>query len=150
MSARGLALTVALALAGGVLLVALLRRRARQRNPLRVGRKGLRHRDLGSEWVPWDEIEGAYPPGTSEEAVRLRLRVTPRLRQALAPRHPRLAPGADAPPSIDVRLDLTGASIHATDLILLLLERGTAARGGGGRTEPVPPTPLLDGNQAPY
>jgi hypothetical protein len=133
----------ALAPLGALFAAGLVWRRARRRRPLQVGRRGLRHRDLGWTWILWDEIEGAYPPPVDhDEAIRLRLRLTPRLRRALGARGPT---GAE---SLEVRLDLAGAPVHATDLLLLILERGADARPGSAAAPRT--AAVLDGSQAPY
>lgn len=51
---------------------------------LRIGQQGILDRNLGWGWIPWSEIEGAYPPTLDHaETLRLQLRVTERLERVL-------------------------------------------------------------------
>jgi len=41
-----------------------------------VGKRGILLRGRGWGWIPWDEVEGAYPPSADRaDTVRLRLEV---------------------------------------------------------------------------
>jgi hypothetical protein len=78
---------------------------------LEIDERGIRCRALGRGWIPWGDIEGAYPPTLAEtQTVRLRLR--------------RLSG------TVEVRVDLAGADVSAIEL---LREISTRSRG---RTAP--------------
>lgn len=116
------------ALAVGVAALLLLGwRLARPRPRLVLGERGILDRGLGWGWIPWDEIEGAYPPSADEgETVRLRVRFTDRLARTLHQR--RRLPLADPPDGrIEVRLDLSATGLTAVDVLQEIL-----ARHGGG------------------
>ena len=66
-----------------VAVLALLWRLVDPPPRLEIGERGILQRG-GWGWIPWEEIEGAYPPTAREaETVRLRLTVTGRLARIL-------------------------------------------------------------------
>ncbi len=88
---------------------------------LEIGERGILQRGLGWGWIPWEEIEGAYPPTVREaETVRLRLTVTERLARILRKRRqlPRETPLEN---SVEVRLDLAGSDLNAIDILQEIL-----------------------------
>ncbi len=94
---------------------------------LEIGERGILPRGLGWGWIPWEEIEGAYPPTASEaETVRLRLTVTERLARILRKRRrlPRETPVED---SVEVRLDLAGSDLNAIDVLQEILSHDRPA-----------------------
>jgi hypothetical protein len=98
---------------------------------VRIGDRGILHRGLGWGWIPWDEIEGAYPPAAGEgDVLRLKLRLTERLERVLGDHAPALVDGVPRPSSVEVRLDLTGTAVHPADLLLEILARGPQALRG--------------------
>lgn len=112
----------------GLLAAAWWRRRAR-RSRVSCDDRGLFARELGLGRIPWEEIEGAYPPTRRDpDALFLRLRVSrslaERLREGAARggREPR--PGE----TFDVRLDLSGATMTPAELLQAILLRGEAPR----------------------
>jgi hypothetical protein len=87
-----------------------------------IGKRGILQRDLGWGWIPWDEIEGAYPPTAGEaDTLRLRLRVTERLARVL--RRKRRSAADPAGESVEVRLDLRDTDVSAVDLLREILAR---------------------------
>jgi hypothetical protein len=106
----GYAIVVAALAAGVVLLWRLWPAPA-----LEIGERGIRCRALGRSWIPWGDIEGAYPPTLAEaQTVRLRLRR-------------RADPAAEA---VEVRVDLAGAEVNAIELLREISTRSP------GRTTP--------------
>ena len=112
-------------LALGVL--ALLWRLVNPPPRLEMGERGILQRGLGWGWIPWEEIEGAYPPTAREdETVRLRLTVTKRLAQILRKR--RQLPGETHLESpLEVRLDLAGSDLNAIDVLQEILSHDRPA-----------------------
>ena len=102
-------------------VLALLWRLVNPPPRLEMGERGILQRGLGWGWIPWEEIEGAYPPTAREdETVRLRLTVTERLARILRKR--RQFPGEnplDGP--VEVRLDLAGSDLNAIDVLQEIL-----------------------------
>ena len=93
---------------------------------LEIGERGILQRGLGWGWIPWEEIEGAYPPTASDaETVRLRLTVTERLARILRKRRhlPRETALED---SVEVRLDLAGSDLNAIDVLQEILSHDHA------------------------
>ena len=116
--------TALIIVAVGGLLV-LLWRLVRPAPRLRVGERGILDRDLGWGWIPWEEIEGGYPPSADQgESIRLRLRVTDRLARVLRRRR-RLPTTAPLEEQIEVRFDLTGSGLSAVELLQQVIARRT-------------------------
>jgi hypothetical protein len=87
-----------------------------------VGVRGLLDRSLGWGWIPWDEIEGAYPPSLEHaDRVGLRLRVTERLARVLG--REGAAPAAGIPATVEIEVDLAGTGQSALDLLREIVER---------------------------
>ena len=102
---------------------------------LEIGERGILQRGLGWGWIPWEEIEGAYPPTTSEvETVRLRLTVTERLARILRKRR-RLNRGAPVERSVEVRLDLAGSDLSAIDVLQEILSHEDVSIAAGTPSE---------------
>ena len=88
---------------------------------LLIDERGIRSRGLRLGWIRWDEIEGAYPPTRDDgEALRLKLRLTERLRRRL--RDDRTCA------TVEIRIDLAGAEIGPLELLQEILSRTTPAR----------------------
>ena len=85
-----------------------------------VDERGILDRQLRIGWIRWDEIEGAYPPRDGENAIRLRLRPTLRLRQRLARRLSGLS-GAAAGGSLELRILLTDTEWSAVEILQRML-----------------------------
>ncbi len=102
-------------------VLALLWRLVNPPPRLEIGERGILQRGLGWGWIPWEEIEGAYPPTAREdETVRLRLTVTKRLARILRKR--RQLPGETRLESpLEVRLDLAGSDLNAIDVLQEIL-----------------------------
>ena len=96
---------------------------------LEIGDRGIRGPVLDRGWIPWEEIEGAYPP-TAEESntLSLRLRVTQRLAGVLLRGQPR-GRGALPERALVVPVDLAGSGLSAVDVLQEIL----------AHREPVPP-----------
>ena len=102
-------------------VLALLWRLVNPPPRLEIGERGILQRGLGWGWIPWEEIEGAYPPTASEvEKVRLRLTVTERLARILRKRR-RLPGETPLEDSVEVRLDLAGSDLNAIDVLQEIL-----------------------------
>ena len=76
--------------------------RFRRARGLIVGRQGILQPELG-DWIPWDEIEGAYTPSAGSESLHVRLR----------------RPEAE---SEEIRLDLAGSRLTAEELLQEILQ----------------------------
>jgi hypothetical protein len=114
--------------AAGLAFLLLLRWLIHPAPRLVIGERGFLQRGLGWGWIPWSEVEGAYPPSVDEgDSVRVRLRVTRRLAEVLRARR-RLAEDAPLEQSVEVRLDLAGTDLNAVELLREIQVR--AARGG--------------------
>jgi hypothetical protein len=102
-------------------VLALLWRLVNPPPRLEMSERGILQRGLGWGWIPWEEIEGAYPPTAREdETVRLRLTVTKRLARILRKR--RQLPGETRLESpLEVRLDLAGSDLNAIDVLQEIL-----------------------------
>ena len=108
--------------AAGLGLTLLVWRLVHRGPGLVVGERGILQRGLG--WIPWDEIEGAYPPSIDEgDTLRLRLRLTDRLARVLRSRK-RLDVNGPAEDSVEVRLDLAHSEINAVELLQEILAHG--------------------------
>jgi hypothetical protein len=108
----------------GLGLAALLWRLFNPRTRLEIGDRGILDRRLGWGWIPWEEIEGAYPPTLDRaETVRLKVRVTDRLSRVL----PRAAPSAG---SVEVSLDLSGTEFDPVEVLQEILDRRTGTHPG--------------------
>lgn len=106
----------------GIALGVLVWRAAHPRHEVIVGDRGILQRDLGLGWIPWDEIEGAYPPTAAEsDTLRLRLRLTRRLARVLRKR--RIAHDRDRESSVEVRLDLAESDLSAVELLYEIHQR---------------------------
>ncbi len=109
-------------------LGAVVYRLAFRRDRLQIGARGIRDRRLGWGWIPWDEIEGAYPPESSgNETLRLRLRATERLRRLL-----RSQPQSGVDPSVqggtvEIRLDLRGTGVNSVELLQKIMARDSGS-----------------------
>ncbi len=125
-----------LAIAAGVLIV--LWRLINPPPRLEMGQRGILQRGHGWGWIPWDEIEGAYPPSAGEaDAMRLRLRVTERLARILR-RKRHLPRETSLEESVEIRLDLAGSGLSAVDLLREILshehvEAANRSKTGVGR-----------------
>ncbi len=114
-----------------LVVLALLWRLVNPPPRLEIDERGILQRDLGWGWIPWEEIEGAYPPTANEaETVRLRLTVTERLARILRKRRrlPREAPVED---SVEVRLDLAGSELNAIEVLQEILSHDAEAIPAG-------------------
>jgi hypothetical protein len=88
-----------------------------------IAERGILQPGVGWGWIPWEEIEGAYPPTVDEaDVVRLRLRVTERLARVLRARR-RLADNAPLEDSVELRLDLSGTDLNALEVLQEILTR---------------------------
>ncbi len=108
-------------------VLALLWRLVNPPPRLEIDERGILQRDLGWGWIPWEEIEGAYPPTANEtDTMRLRLTVTERLARILRKRRrlPRETPVED---SVEVRLDLAGSDLNAIDVLQEILSHDHVA-----------------------
>ena len=108
-------------------VLALLWRLVNPPPRLEIDERGILQRDLGWGWIPWEEIEGAYPPTANEtDTMRLRLTVTERLARILRKRRrlPRETPVED---SVEVRLDLAGSELNAIDVLQEILSHDPVA-----------------------
>jgi hypothetical protein len=97
---------------------------------LQVGDCGILDRRLGTGWIHWDEIEGAYQPrGGHADVVRLRVHVSERLSRKLrgkwSPENP--------PQRVELLLDVAETNISAVDVLQAILEHAR-------KTAPVPST----------
>jgi hypothetical protein len=94
-----------------------------------IGERGILDPRLGLGWIPWDEIEGAYPESCGRaDRVRLRLRVTERLARLLSRRSRcarRLGPLQD---HVEVELDLSRSDPSAIDVVLSIVNRTPAGQ----------------------
>lgn len=110
-----------------LVVLALLWRLVNPPPRLEMDERGILQRDLGWGWIPWEEIEGAYPPTANEaETVRLRLTVTERLARILRKRRrlPRETPVED---SVEIRLDLAGSELNAIEVLQEILSHDAEA-----------------------
>lgn len=112
----------------GLLAAAWWRRHAR-RSRVSCSDRGLLARGLGLGWIPWEQIEGAYPPTRRDpDALFLRLRVgeslAAKLRGQAARRRRDPRPGE----TFDVRVDLAGAAMSPAELLQEILFRSETAR----------------------
>lgn len=122
-----------LAAAGGLLAAALWRRHAR-RSRVFCGDQGLFVRDLDLGWIPWEEVEGAYPPTLHDpEALFLRLRVGETLARKLRGRDAARTRDPRAGETWDVKVDLSGAAMTPVELLQAILFRGEASRRAARR-----------------
>ena len=109
-----------------VAVLALLWRLVDPPPRLEIGERGILQRG-GWGWIPWEEIEGAYPPTASDdETVRLRLTVTERLARILRKKR-RLPRESRVEGSVEVRLDLAGSDLNAIDVLQEILSHDHAA-----------------------
>ena len=109
-----------------VAVLALLWRLVDPPPRLEIGERGILQRG-GWGWIPWEEIEGAYPPTASDdETVRLRLTVTERLARILRKKR-RLPRESLVEGSMEVRLDLAGSDLNAIDVLQEILSHDHAA-----------------------
>ncbi len=93
---------------------------------LRIGERGILDRGLGWGWIPWEEIEGAYPPTVKHgDSLRLRVRVTERMARVVRRRRC-LDPGTPIEDRLELRLSLTGTGLSPIDV----LEQIVAHRAG--------------------
>jgi hypothetical protein len=107
--------------AAGVALAILLWRLSHRTPRLVVGERGIRQRGQGWGWIPWEEIEGAYPPTVGEtDILRLRLRVTERLARILRKRR-RMDEHAPLEDRLEIRLDLADSDVNAVELLQEIL-----------------------------
>lgn len=118
--------TVAWALllcAAGLLAAAGWRRRA-HRSLVICDDRGLLVRGLGLGRIPWEEIEGAYPPTHRDpEALFLRLRVTERLSRRLRERCPGRVCDPRPGEMFDVRVNLSRAAVSPVELLQTIVFR---------------------------
>lgn len=112
------AITVAALLIALTALIVWRLRRARE--PVTVGPLGIQHRGLGPSWIRWEEIEGAYPPTAGHDALRLRVRLSPRLLRGLRRRR-RLAPEIGVGDSVEIDLALDRSRHSALELMQQIL-----------------------------
>jgi len=109
--------------AAGLLAAAAWRRRANH-SRVTCGDRGLFVRGLGLGWIPWDEIEGAYPPTWRDpEALFLRLRVTERLSRKLRLRCPGRVRDPRPGETLDVRVSLSRTEMSPVELLQAILFR---------------------------
>ena len=98
---------------------------------LEIGERGILDRSLGWGWIPWNEIEGAYPPTADRsETVRLKLRVTDRLARVL--RKDKRGSDWDGPPrdSVEIQLDLKDSELNAVEVLQeILSHEGAESKG---------------------
>jgi hypothetical protein len=91
--------------------------------------RGLYASELGLGRIPWERIEGAYPPTRQDPgALFLRLRVGEQLAGML---RGRTVPGTREPRAgeiYDVRIDLSGAAMSPEELLQEILFHGEACR----------------------
>jgi hypothetical protein len=107
--------------AAGVALAILLWFLSHRTPRLVVGDRGIRQRGQGWGWIPWEEIEGAYPPTAGEtDILRLRLRVTERLARILRKRR-RMDEHAPLEDRLEIRLDLADSDVNAVELLQEIL-----------------------------
>jgi len=103
--------------AAAVALAILLWRLSHRTPRLFVGERGIRQRGQGWGWIPWDEIEGAYPPTVGEtDSLRVRLRVTERLARILRKRG-RMDEHSPLEERLEIRLDLAHSDVSAVELL---------------------------------
>ena len=108
-------------------VLALLWRLVNPPPRLEIGERGILQRGLGWGWIPWEEIEGAYPPTAREdETVRLRLTVTKRLARILRKRR-QLPVQTHLESPLEVRLDLAGSDLNAIDVLQEILSHDRPA-----------------------
>jgi len=94
---------------------------ARPRPRLEIGDRGIRGPVLGRGWIPWEEIEGAYPPTAADSnTLSLRLRVTQRLAAVLG-RGRRTARELPPEGTLVVPVDLAGSGLSAVDVLQEIL-----------------------------
>ena len=100
---------------------------------LSVGRRGILLRESGLGWIPWDEIEGAYPPSAGDaDSLFLRLRLSERLSRRLRRRNPDLTPRPRAGETFELRLDLSGAELSPMELLREVVAHGRATGASPG------------------
>jgi hypothetical protein len=113
-------------------LTALAWRRLHPAPRLVIGERGIRQPGRGWGWIPWDEIEGAYPPTVDEtETVRLRLRMTRRLSRVLRRRR-KPAGQAALGEAFELPLDLAGSELNAVEVLQEILAHTETGDTSGG------------------
>lgn len=122
-----------LAFAAGLLAAAWWRRRAR-RSRVSCGDRGLFVRELGLGWIPWEEIEGAFPPTRrAPDALFLRLRVGESLAGKLRGKASRRGREPRPGETFDVRVELAGAAMSPVELLQAILFQGEISRRAARR-----------------
>lgn len=122
-----------LCFAAGLLAAAWWRWRVR-RSSVSCADRGLFARGLGLGWIPWEEIEGAYPPTRRDpHALFLRLRVSETLAAKLREKAGRRGREPRPGETFDVRVDLSGAALSPVELLQAILFRGEASRRAARR-----------------
>jgi hypothetical protein len=107
-------------------LLALLWRLFHRSPRLVIGERGILAPGRGWGWIPWDEVEGAYPPTAAEtETLRVRLRMTERLARVLRARR-RLRADAPLEKAVELRLDLSGSDRAPVEVLQEILVRSRA------------------------
>jgi hypothetical protein len=107
---------------------------------LEIGERGILDRELGLGLIPWDEIEGAYPPRPDEaDAIRLKLRHTERMAGILRRRARHPAIEIDAAGSVEIRLDLSGTELDPLEALARVLDRDAGRRASDRPLDPRPP-----------
>lgn len=125
-----------LALVAALGLLILGRRFLDPRPRLLIDERGIRHRGLQLGWIRWDEIEGAYPPTLDDgEALRLKLRLTERLKRRLRDRRSGAGRTDRGCATVEIRIDLAGAEIGPLELLEEILRR-TAGGSHAATTHP--------------
>lgn len=105
----------------GVALAILLWHLSHRSPRFVFGERGIRQRGEGWGWIPWDEIEGAYPPTVGEaDTLRVRLRVTERLARVLRKRR-RVDEQTPLEELLEIRLDLADSDVSAVELLQEIL-----------------------------
>jgi len=113
-------------------LTALAWRSCRSTPRLVIGERGIRQPGRGWGWIPWDEIEGAYPPTVdATQTVRLRLRMTKRLARVVRRRR---RPAGNPPlgEAFELPLDLAGSELNAVEVLQEILARTDTGDTPGG------------------
>jgi hypothetical protein len=110
-------LMIGVAAALSLLLLALRRRRS-----VVIGERGVFTTDLGCGWIPWEEIEGVYPPSVEDaDSLRVRVRVTERLCSLLRTHRPPTACRVNG--MLEIRLDLAQSPLTPGEVLLEILSR---------------------------
>ena len=101
----------------------LLWRLLSPQSPFVISDRGVLDRSQRLGWIPWDEIEGAFPPTAHErDTLCVKVRVSERLARRLR-RSRGLRKGEPLPESVEILLDLSGSDTSAVEILQEVIAR---------------------------